>query len=274
MSLRGLLCCEVTKTKRDNILLAGLAAVLLSVGYSTFQMYLGMSVGERMYFDLLSYVVVFNNTTLVLPATLALVGGHVIDREYGAGTLKSILTIPVPFQRLLVAKLLAGGLVSLLFGITSFTLTLASGTLLLRLDGVTVDGICLACWQICGMSLLCYLAVTPVIVLATRRRGLYTVGAGVAFLLSLTCLFVGSSSVSDVFPITAGYALVGYAAASETAAPLTSLAVFAGVLAITAALVRHSPSYDSLVATSARGWASRKAKIGRRGSVCELGPRP
>lgn len=65
MSLRGLLCCEVTKTKRDNILLAGLAAVLLSVGYSTFQMYLGMSVGERMYFDLLSYVVVFNNTTLV-----------------------------------------------------------------------------------------------------------------------------------------------------------------------------------------------------------------
>ena len=101
MSLRGLLCCEVTKTKRDNILLAGLAAVLLSVGYSTFQMYLGMSVGERMYFDLLSYVVVFNNTTLVLPATLALVGGHMIDREYGAGTLKSILTIPVPFQRLL-----------------------------------------------------------------------------------------------------------------------------------------------------------------------------
>ena len=238
MSLRGLLCCEVTKTKRDNILLAGLAAVLLSVGYSTFQMYLGMSVGERMYFDLLSYVVVFNNTTLVLPATLALVGGHMIDREYGAGTLKSILTIPVPFQRLLVAKLLAGGLVSLLFGI------------------------CLACWQICGMSLLCYLAVTPVIVLATRRRGLYTVGAGVAFLLSLTCLFVGSSSVSDVFPITAGYALVGYAAASETAAPLTSLAVFAGVLAITAVLVRHSPSYDSLVATSAKakGRASRKAK--------------
>ena len=103
---------------------------------------------------------------------------------------------------------------------------------------------------------------------------MYTVGAGVAFLLSLTCLFVGSSSVSDVFPITAGYALVGYAAASETAAPLTSLAVFAGVLVITAALVRHSPSYDSLVATSARGWASRKAKIGRRGSVCELGPRP
>ena len=185
-----------------------------------------------------------------------------IDREYGAGTLKSILTIPVPFQRLLVAKLLAGGLVSLLFGVTSFTLTLASGTLLLRLDGVTVDGICLACWQICGMSLLCYLAVTPVIVLATRRRGLYTVGAGVAFLLSLTCLFVGSSSVSDVFPITAGYALVGYAAASETAAPLTSLAVFAGVLVITAALVRHSPSYDSLVATSAKakGRASRKAK--------------
>ena len=118
----------------------------------------------------------------------------------------------------------------------------------------------MACWQICGMSLLCYLAVTPVIVLATRRRGLYTVGAGVAFLLSLTCLFVGSSSVSDVFPITAGYALVGYAAASETAAPLTSLAVFAGVLVITAALVRHSPSYDSLVATSAKGRASRKVK--------------
>ena len=112
MSLRGLLCCEVTKTKRDNILLAGLAAVLLSVGYSTFQMYLGMSVGERMYFDLLSYVVVFNNTTLVLPATLALAGGHMIDREYGAGTLKSSLGSRASRSRLRLARFSCGSMAS------------------------------------------------------------------------------------------------------------------------------------------------------------------
>ncbi len=69
---------------------------------------------------------------------------------------------------------------------------------------------------------------------------------GASFLLGLVSLFVGKSALTNVFPITAGYTLVDYAAGLETASPIVSVAVYAVLMLILAVCIHYLPSYDDL----------------------------
>lgn len=237
--------CEFAKIKRNPVLLIGLVAVLISVGYSVFQMYLGDSADDAMDFDLLNYVLVFNNTTLVFPAAFTLFGGYLVNREYEAETMKSLLAVPVSLQKLFVVKIVVTGIFSLFFGLASFVLVMLSGHFILHFS-ITAEQTALSLKQVCGMAFFNFLAVAPIIALSVRKRGYYLVGAGVSFLLGLVSLFVGKSALTNVFPITAGYTLVDYAAGLETASPIVSVAVYAVLMLILAVCIHYLPSYDDL----------------------------
>lgn len=244
-----MLQCEILKIKRNAIILIGLVAVLISAFYSIFQMFLGIRVGEAVNYELLNYVLVFNNTTLVFPAAFALFGGYLINREYDSDTLKSLLSIPVSLRKLFVVKLVITGLFSVLFGLVSFTIVLLAAHFLLHFN-IAWEQAFLSLRQVCGMAFFNFLAVTPIIVLFTRKRGHYLIGAGLSFLMGLISLFVGKTSITNIFPITAGYKLVDYAAAYETATPLVSLAVYVGVLIVLIICIYYLPAYDELMSVN------------------------
>lgn len=241
----GMLYCELIKIKRNPILLIGFFAVLISVGYSVFQMHLGNKAGDKMNFELLNYVLVFNNTTLVFPTAFTLFGGYLINREYESDTLKSLLSIPIAIRKIFIAKLIITGVFSMLFGLASFALTISSGYFLLQFD-ITFELLSLSLKQICGMAFFNYIAISPIIVLSARKRGYYMFGAGLAFLLGLISLFVGKSALTNFFPITAGYRLVDYAASYETSNPIVSLTVYSIIILILVICIYYLPSYDVL----------------------------
>ncbi|MFC2716364.1 MAG: ABC transporter permease [Stomatobaculum longum] len=240
--MSGMICCEFMKIRRNKVLMVGLIAVLISAGYSAFQMYLGNHSGDTMNFDLLNYVMVFNNTTLVFPAMLTLFGGHLINLEYEADTLKSLLTVPVSMRKILTIKLLVTGFFAVVFGMASFVLAILLGCLLLHFD-ITGEQVLLSLRQICGMAFWNYIAVSPIIIVSSRRQGYYMFGAGISFLLGLISLFIGKSALTNIFPITAGYRLVHYAAAYEASSPLVSIAVYGVIVLFLILYVFHLPEH-------------------------------
>ncbi|MCW0946096.1 ABC transporter permease [Streptococcus anginosus] len=252
-----MLHCEFIKIRRNPILLVGFFAVLISVGYSVFQMYLGYNAGEEMSFEILNYVLVFNNTTLVFPATFTLFGGYLINREYEADTMKSLLTVPISLRKIFIIKILITGIFSVFFGLISFILVMLSGQFLLHFD-ITLEQTVFSIKQVCGMALFNYITVSPIIILSTRKRGYYMVGAGISFLLGLISLFVGKSSLTNFFPITAGYKLVDYAAAYETANPLVSIAVYLVIILILAICIHYLPPYDDLIIVSKKNGIKKR----------------
>ena len=52
-----------------------------------------------------------------------MIGGWFIDREAAHDTLKNIITVPVPMHKLLGAKLVVTGLLSVVFGVYSVCVT-------------------------------------------------------------------------------------------------------------------------------------------------------
>lgn len=236
-----LLRAELLKLRRSATVRTGLFAVFLSVAYSAYQMWLGRSIGEPVRFELLNYVLVFNNTTLVFPATLTLFGGDLIEREYRSDTMKSLRTIPISERKLLETKLLVGLLFAVFFGLMSTFLMFASSLLFLDFP-ITGAEVGRSLFQVTGMAIFNDLAVMPIVLFSTRKRGGYLIGAGVAFLLGLASLFVGKSPITNFYPITAGYKIVGYEVAHPSGSALISFGVYLALLLCTVLLLRNLPN--------------------------------
>ena len=94
---------EIRKLKRLKMNAVGLLCAVLSVVISCFQM-LAVSDAERL-FSVLEDAAIWNNVTLLMPFTIALMGGYYINREFVEDTQKNIFIIPIEWNMIIKAKI-------------------------------------------------------------------------------------------------------------------------------------------------------------------------
>ncbi len=209
----ALMKTEVWKLKRYHMIWAGVLLMLLSVLLTVFST--TALDGTVWTFPFFVEQVMKNNITTIFPMCIALITGYSISREETDDTLKSILTVPVPFPVLLSGKLTVCGLLSLFLGIVSTVSTVAA-SFLLGFPGGDLPAIIRAAAQITLNCLFLYIAVLPVIAIAARIPNGHLIGAVVAFVYGYGGMFAaGNVTLANFYPVTASMGLVGYRSYDE-----------------------------------------------------------
>lgn len=153
--------------------------------------------------------VIWNNFSLMFPATITLIAGYIIDRERTDDTLKSILTIPVSFRRMLTGKLVVVGILAVLFAMTEFFFTMVV-FFISGYPGFRVLVMVQALLQMIGMNLCVYVAVLPVISFTGQRGGSFMAGVGFTFFYGFISTFASGHGLGNIYPITAGLGIIHY----------------------------------------------------------------
>ena len=199
---------ELYKLKRYHILWAGVALMLLSVLLTLFTSL--ANDGSVWDYAYLSEQVIKNNMSMIFPMCISLMIGYMISREQTDDTLKNILTVPVSFQMLVSGKLIVGGVISLMLGVVCSLFTLIA-ELIIRFPGFSIPLAIQSIVQISAVNVFLYLAVLPIIVLASRMSSGFLVGVIVAFVYGYGGMFAaGNMTLSNLYPITASLGLIGY----------------------------------------------------------------
>lgn len=199
---------EFMKLKRYYILWAGVALMLLCVLLTLFTSI--ANDGSVWDFAYLSEQVIKNNMSTIFPMCITLIAGYIISREQKDDTLKNIQVIPISFKRLLTAKLLVCAVLSIFFGLACTAFTLLAQAFV-KFPGFTVALAFQSLVQITLCNLFLYLAVTPIIVLTSKKSGGFLVGVIIAFVYGYGGMFAaGNMSLANIYPITASLGLIGY----------------------------------------------------------------
>ena len=236
---------EFEKLKRYNILWFGIAAVFFVSALAVFQ---SSSEGENLTYQAFSNNVIWNNFSLGFPFIITLTGGYLINREYTDDTLKSIMTIPVFFPKLLFGKLIVTGVLTILFGAFSFICTVVSG-LFLHCADMNSTNIGHSLLQICAVAFFNFIAVAPVIVGFGRKRDHFFAGVLLAFFYGFCGIFAAGRNLTDFYPITAGLGIIGYAGQSASVYhPLIGCIVLGLMILLTVVLTVTYPSYEKVMA--------------------------
>ena len=98
----NIISTELLKIKRYSVVKAGLVMMSLSVLMSCF--YSIASTNKVWDFQYFIQQVIISNCTLFFPIIITLVAVYIISRETTDDTLKSILTVPISYKKLLIAK--------------------------------------------------------------------------------------------------------------------------------------------------------------------------
>ena len=189
---------------------AGVFLMLLSVVLTIFST--TAKDGTVWTFAFFTEQVIKNNATTIFPMCIALIAGYIIAREGKDDTLKSIMTIPVPYSRLLCGKLLVCALLSLFFGLVSATFTVIAN-LLMGFSGMSVTSVLQTFIQIILNCLFLYIAVMPVIAFAARIPNGHMLGTIIAFVYGYGYggMFAsGNATLANVYPVTASLGLISY----------------------------------------------------------------
>ncbi|MDE7287148.1 MAG: ABC transporter permease, partial [Lachnospiraceae bacterium] len=208
---------EFIKIKRYHILLIGLIGMLCA---PLLQLFSQMAVNEeykRPNFDFaaLAEMTVWGSAQVFMPALFTLIGGYLISREYTDDTLKNILTVPVSFRKFLAGKLVAIGLLAVLFGVYLFGVTVAVG-ILTGLPNIKIPILAIALLQMMGLAFWIYIVVLPIIVICSRKPGMFMGGSVMAFLAGYCILFFKSGLLRQVYPFSAALTMIGFDTTSYT----------------------------------------------------------
>ena len=199
---------EIWKLKRYHMIWAGVFLMLLSVVLTIFST--TAKDGTVWTFSHFTEQVIRNNVITIFPMCIALIAGYIIAREGKDDTLKSIMTIPIPYSSLLWGKLLVCTLLSLFFGLVSAAFTVIAN-LIMRFPGMSVASILQTFIQIILNCLFLYIAVMPVIAFATRIPNGHMVGTIIAFVYGYGGMFAsGNVTLANVYPVTASLGLISY----------------------------------------------------------------
>lgn len=104
--------------------------------------------------------VIWNNFSLIFPATIVLIAGYIIERERTGDTLKNLAAIPVSFKRLLVGKIIVCGIIAIFLAIIEFLFT-AIISFILGYGEITFFIMIKALLQMVGMNCFVFIAVSP-----------------------------------------------------------------------------------------------------------------
>lgn len=113
---------EFYKLKRYSVVWIGVATMLTVVLLTRFMA--TASDGAVHTLEYFSNSVIWNNFSLIFPATITLIAGYIIERERVDDTLKNIMTIPIPFRKLLAGKLIAVGGLAIILAAIEFVFTM------------------------------------------------------------------------------------------------------------------------------------------------------
>ena len=244
--MKNMIQTEWWKLRRCQILLVGIVALALCpvVQYGT-QLIVNPEIRDPNYdFVHLFANVVWGNTQVFLPISLVMIGGWLIDRENAHDTMKNLLVIPLPYQKLLAGKLAVTALLSLLFGIYSVAVTVLTGALA-GLPGLTPAVVLQQGGQVVAAALTAFLACMPVILIFGQIRGAYLGGSILAFFLGYCILFFKSGFLLSAYPFSAALVLAGFdmeeynGALQAPSVPLALLGMGA-VIVLTAAILAVS----------------------------------
>ena len=164
---------EFYKLKRYSVVWIGVATMLTVVLLTRFMA--TASDGAVHTLEYFSNSVIWNNFSLIFPATITLIAGYIIERERVDDTLKNIMTIPIPFRKLLAGKLIAVGGLAIILAAIEFVFTMIV-FFISRFPGFSFAGMILALVRMIGMNLFVYVAVLPIIVFTGQHAGSFMAG--------------------------------------------------------------------------------------------------
>jgi hypothetical protein len=202
----NIIITEFQKLKRYSILWVGIAAMLFSVLLAAFQETSG---NEMIQYESYANSVIWNNFSMAFPFMIVLIGGYIINREYVDHTLKNMLTVPIPFRKLLAGKVITVGLVVALYGFFSFLCTFVIGAMFCHGD-ISSALVMKSFFQLVGLGLCCYLAVLPIIIFFSKKQNGFLAGTGLAFVYGFCGIFIAGRSLTDYYPITAGLGIIKF----------------------------------------------------------------
>lgn len=214
---------EFLKYKRYNILWLGIVSVLFSIILAAFQL-AGTNNSIISYTGLLEGAI-WNHFSLFLPFTFTLVVGYSINLEYTDLTLKNILVVPVSKFRLILSKIVVGYGLVILEWIFSFIVTLIIAKAMGCTD-INLQSCVISLKQLFVVSTCCYIAVLPVIVIATRKQDKFLSGVIFSFFYGFCGIFLADGNLINVYPMTTGLVLSNYAHDEKMVySPLLSISV-------------------------------------------------
>ncbi|WP_312941935.1 ABC transporter permease [Oscillibacter sp.] len=266
----NLILTEFQKLRRYSVILVGMIGATCSPVISIVMQNVmsddAKTVLNYTFPDLLNSTI-WNNSTIFFPMILALIGGYMISREYTDNTLKSVLTVPVRFPRLMTGKLTTLGILALLLGLYAALVTLLVGLIGCR-ENLTLPVVLSGGTQMATMALFTCIGELPLIALCGRKQDAFRGGAVVAFLLGYMAIFLKKPLLRDLYPLSAGLSIVrfngegfvsdpagGYASTQNA---FVSILVLLAMIVLTG-LILHIPRKESVVATSLK-----KGRRGRR----------
>jgi len=202
---------EFQKMKRYNILLIGIIGMSCSPLLQLFSQKVVTEENKIANFDIAALLesTIWGNATIFMPIIITLIGGYLINREYTDDTLKNILTVPISFQKFLIGKLSAIGLLSVILGIYCFIITTVVG----MFSGLSYSGnlvLIKQLFQMIGLSICIYIAVLPIISICSKRTGAFMGGSIIAFILGYCCMFFKSGLLRNIYPVSAALTIIGF----------------------------------------------------------------
>ena len=203
---------EIWKLKRYYVIWIGIATMLTVVLLTCF-----MEIGTpgAPTFSSFSENVIWNNFSLIFPATIVLIAGYIIERERTDDTLKNLATIPVSFRRLLVGKIIVCGMITIFLAIAEFLFTTII-SFILGYGELTLFIMIKALWQMIGMNCFVFIAVLPIIIFTGQRAGAFMPGVAFAFFYGIIGIFASGHSLTSLYPITIGLGFINYQNGNDT----------------------------------------------------------
>ena len=234
-----LLKTEIQKLKRYRVLYAGVLLMLLSVVITMITS--TAKDGTVWDFQMLYEQVIQNNMTTIFPVTITLIIGFIINREFRDNTLKNLSTVPVKYSKVLLAKILLGCILAVIYGLCSWFFTLVAYKLS-SFTGLSTELLIKSLWQITLFNLFLYIGITPLIVITNKLGINHLISIIISFISGYSAMFVTNNELlMNIYPVTAGLSIIGYRShnpsVDEMLNPVLSIISLTSILFLTLIIV-------------------------------------
>lgn len=208
--MRNIIKTEFFKLKRYSVIKAGIIMTTLSPLLSLF--YSTANSGQTWTFDYFMQQVMISNCTLFFPIIISLIAGYIITREYTDDTMKNILTIPIPYKRLLSGKLLVLLLLTIIFSLIGCTIAVIIN-IIAGFPGVHFGNLLNMFIRVTGANIGIYISVMPIILIFCCSANNFLGGVALTFIYGYFGTFEGT--LLNYYPIKASMILVDPTCGSE-----------------------------------------------------------
>ncbi|WP_342556410.1 ABC transporter permease [Paenibacillus sp. FSL R7-0652] len=204
-----LVSIEFNKLKRTRLLLISVITIVL-VAFIIVLQGLRYFQGER-YINTLGWLsegTLSLFTYYIFPPLFALIGSFIICRELQYDTLKNLQMIPISKTKLMLVKLCTACLISLLMSVVLFMVVICTEYIF---NGrmMTINFVITNFKQYLLQGIGCFVAVTPIITIATVLSRGYWISAAIAIVYSFIGVFTTNSPIHSLYPISAIFEVSG-----------------------------------------------------------------